>query len=225
MMEIRRIGHIDVVATDVPGAVAQVVAAVEGDGPAIFGFCNAHSVNLARADPAFVTATRAGVFFNDGSGVDIASRLLYGMAKQEVLPPVLGRVHATRRTPWVAILFTTAISFGLIYFVSTQSDSPIIKALGGTTALLLLGVFYAATDGVLPALISRLVPAETRGSGIAAAQTAVALTRFASSLMFGVLWTLQGPGTSLVVFAVLLAAAIPVAALLLRGIDRAEVVP
>ena len=78
MMELRRIGHIDVVATDVPGAVAQVVAAVEGDGPAIFGFCNAHSVNLARADPAFVTATRAGVFFNDGSGVDMASRLLYG---------------------------------------------------------------------------------------------------------------------------------------------------
>jgi MFS family permease len=91
--------------------------------------------------------------------------------------------------------------------------------------LLLLGVFYAATDGVLPALISRLVPAETRGSGIAAAQTAVALTRFASSLMFGVLWTLQGPGTSLIVFAVLLAAASPAAALLLRGIDRAEVAP
>ncbi|MEU4154959.1 MFS transporter [Actinoplanes sp. NPDC026670] len=91
--------------------------------------------------------------------------------------------------------------------------------------LLLLGVFYAATDGVLPALISRLVPAEARGSGIAAAQTAVALTRFASSLMFGVLWTLQGPGMSLVVFAALLAAAIPVAGLLLRGIDRAEVAP
>ncbi|MEV4277869.1 MFS transporter [Actinoplanes xinjiangensis] len=91
--------------------------------------------------------------------------------------------------------------------------------------LLLLGVFYAATDGVLPALISRLVPAETRGSGIAAAQTAVALTRFASSLMFGVLWTLQGPGASLVVFAALLAVAIAVAAVLLRGIDRAEATP
>jgi MFS family permease len=89
--------------------------------------------------------------------------------------------------------------------------------------LLLLGVFYAATDGVLPALISRLVPAETRGSGIAAAQTVVALARFGSSVLFGLLWSLQGPGRSLLLFAVLLVAAIPVAAWLLRGIDRAEV--
>jgi MFS family permease len=98
--------------------------------------------------------------------------------------------------------------------------------IGLTLAVLaLLGVFYAATDGVLPALISRLVPAETRGSGIAAAQTVVALARFASSVLFGLLWSLQGPSRSLVLFAVLLAAAVPAAAWLLRGIDRAEVAP
>ena len=90
-------------------------------------------------------------------------------------------------------------------------------------ALLLLGVFYAATDGVLPALISRLVPAETRGSGIAAAQTVVALSRFASSVLFGLLWSFQGPSRSLVLFAVLLAVVVPVAAWLLRGIDRTPV--
>jgi MFS family permease len=88
--------------------------------------------------------------------------------------------------------------------------------------LMLLGVFYAATDGVLPALISRLVPAEARGSGIAAAQTVVALARFASSVMFGLLWALQGPSRSLVLFAVLLVAAIPLTAWLLRGIDRSQ---
>jgi MFS family permease len=88
--------------------------------------------------------------------------------------------------------------------------------------LLLLGVFYAATDGVLPALISRLVPAETRGSGIAAAQTVVVLGRFASSVMFGLLWSVQGPGRSLLLFAALLTAMVPIAAWLLRGIDRVE---
>ena len=36
----------------------------------------------------------------------MASRLLYGMSRERVLPGALGRVHATRRTPWVAILFT-----------------------------------------------------------------------------------------------------------------------
>ena len=37
----------------------------------------------------------------------MASRLIYGMSKQHVLPPVLGMVHPSRRTPWVAIMFTT----------------------------------------------------------------------------------------------------------------------
>jgi len=65
----------------------------------------------------------------------MASRLLYGMARQRVLPPALGRVLPGRRTPWVAILFTTALAVGLIVVVGR------ISALGGTTALLLLGVF------------------------------------------------------------------------------------
>jgi APA family basic amino acid/polyamine antiporter len=71
----------------------------------------------------------------------MASRLLYGLARQDVLPHVLGRVHPVRRTPWVAILFTTAIAFGLIYFVVRNSQSQAIALLGGTTALLLLCVF------------------------------------------------------------------------------------
>lgn len=78
----------------------------------------------------------------------MASRLIYGMARQEVLPPVLGWVHHGRRTPWVAIIFTTGIAFGLIYFVST-SGSDVVPALGGTTALLLLGVFTIVNVVVL----------------------------------------------------------------------------
>ncbi|MEV1314533.1 MFS transporter [Micromonospora arborensis] len=86
--------------------------------------------------------------------------------------------------------------------------------------LLLLGTFYAATDGVLAALVSRLVAARARGSGIAAAQTTVALARFAASVLFGLLWSVQGPRPALLLFAALLAVAVPIAAWLLRGIDR-----
>ncbi len=78
----------------------------------------------------------------------MASRLLYGMAKQEVLPPPLARVHPTRRTPWVAILFTTALAFGLITYVSFASDDA-ISLLGGTTSLLLLAVFAVVNVAVL----------------------------------------------------------------------------
>ncbi|HET8768457.1 MAG TPA: APC family permease [Pedococcus sp.] len=79
----------------------------------------------------------------------MASRLLYGMARQEVLPPFLGRVHAGRRTPYLSILFTTVIAFGLIVLVTTRSDSDVVAALGGTTALLLLGVFTIVNVCVL----------------------------------------------------------------------------
>ncbi|OAN76895.1 amino acid permease [Sulfitobacter sp. EhC04] len=73
----------------------------------------------------------------------MASRLLYGMAEEKVLPNVLGRVLPNRQTPWVAILFTTALAAGLITFVGAVPD------LGGTTALLLLAVFAVVNVAVL----------------------------------------------------------------------------
>jgi MFS family permease len=82
--------------------------------------------------------------------------------------------------------------------------------------LLMLGAFYAATDGVLAALASRLVPAESRASGISAAQTVVALARFAASVGFGVLWQIAGLSAALLVSSLGLLVAIGVAAVLLR---------
>jgi amino acid transporter len=79
----------------------------------------------------------------------MASRLIYGMARQHVLPPVLGSVHPTRRTPWVAIVFTTAIAFGLIFYVTAFANSSAISLLGGTTSLLLLAVFAMVNVAVL----------------------------------------------------------------------------
>ncbi|MEU9232454.1 MFS transporter [Streptomyces subrutilus] len=61
----------------------------------------------------------------------------------------------------------------------------------------LLGLFYAATDGVLMAAAGPLLPAELRTTGLAVLQTAQALARFAGSLMFGAAWTLWGPGPAL----------------------------
>ncbi|MCV6980433.1 APC family permease [Mycolicibacterium pulveris] len=79
----------------------------------------------------------------------MASRLIYGMARQRVLPPVLGVVHPRTRTPWVAIVFTTSIAFGLIFYVSVFASSTAISVLGGTTSLLLLAVFAMVNVAVL----------------------------------------------------------------------------
>ncbi|MFB9377244.1 APC family permease [Kineococcus gynurae] len=79
----------------------------------------------------------------------MASRLLYGMARQRVLPPALARVHPRRQTPWVAIVVTTGISFALITYVSLDPGSPVVSILGGTTSLLLLTVFCVVNACVL----------------------------------------------------------------------------
>ncbi|QWF81742.1 APC family permease [Amycolatopsis sp. CA-230715] len=72
----------------------------------------------------------------------MASRLLYGMANEKIIPKQLGIVHRGRRTPWVSIVFTSLIA---IILVSTVD----ISVLGGTTALLLLVVFAVVNVAVL----------------------------------------------------------------------------
>lgn len=79
----------------------------------------------------------------------MASRLLYGMAKQGVLPQFLGKVHSTRRTPTLAIIFSTILAIGLVVYVNLDSESGIVGSLGGTTALLLLAVFTVVNIALL----------------------------------------------------------------------------
>ena len=93
-------------------------------------------------------------------------------------------------------------------------------SIGGVASLvvvlLLLGTFYAATDGVLAALATQTVPEESRASGIAAAQTVVALTRFVSSVGFGLMWQLAGRSEALWVMGGALTLALVGATWLLR---------
>ncbi|HEX3207334.1 MAG TPA: APC family permease, partial [Propionibacteriaceae bacterium] len=72
----------------------------------------------------------------------MASRLLYGMANERIIPRPFAFVHPERRTPWVAIVFTSVIAMILV-------TSANISLLGGTTALLLLGVFTIVNIAVL----------------------------------------------------------------------------
>jgi amino acid transporter len=71
----------------------------------------------------------------------MASRLVYGLARQDVLPRSLGHVLAGRRTPWTAIIFTTLLALGLIIYVTLGEGTSVVEALSGTTGLLLLCVF------------------------------------------------------------------------------------
>lgn len=71
----------------------------------------------------------------------MASRLLYGMSRQRVLPRQLGAVLPGRRSPWVAIVFSTALALGLLLYVTSDPESNVVANLSNVTAFLLLCVF------------------------------------------------------------------------------------
>ncbi len=72
----------------------------------------------------------------------MASRLLYGMSRQGIVPDAFGRVLRERRTPYVAIAFTTLLAAILI----STGD---LSDLADTTVLLLLFVFTIVNATVL----------------------------------------------------------------------------
>ncbi|HLG60138.1 MAG TPA: MFS transporter [Vicinamibacterales bacterium] len=59
--------------------------------------------------------------------------------------------------------------------------------------LLLHGAYYAATDGVLVAMVSGVTRTEVRASSLAALTTATSLARLCGSVVAGVIWSWRGP--------------------------------
>jgi MFS family permease len=84
----------------------------------------------------------------------------------------------------------------------------------------LVGSYYAATDGVLPALTAPIVPESVRTSGIAGVQTVMAVGSMLSATVFGTVWSHFGQLQAVAAFAVGLGLAIPVALRLLGGVGR-----
>ena len=84
--------------------------------------------------------------------------------------------------------------------------------------LLLLGIYYAGTEGVLMAMASAAVPPEARASGLAVLATAIALGKMGSSLLFGWMWEGFGDRSAIVVFIGILMAATLVAGFCFRVI-------
>lgn len=77
----------------------------------------------------------------------MASRIIYGMGDQGVMPSVFSRVHPGRRTPWVSIVFTTIIA--LLVLIAIGRNDEALATLGSTTVVLLLIAFVMVNIAVL----------------------------------------------------------------------------
>ena len=88
------------------------------------------------------------------------------------------------------------------------------------TAVVLFGIYYAATDGVLTAMAASVLPSEHSGSGLAVLATASNLARLAASVVFGVLWSYLGISHATVFYLLALIIAIAAAFLTLSRSQR-----
>jgi MFS family permease len=86
--------------------------------------------------------------------------------------------------------------------------------------LLLHGAYYAATDGVIAALVSSATRSEVRASGLATLNTATSLTRLAGSVLVGVIWSWRGPGTVVTIALMGAIATMIASAITLKGTGR-----
>src|ERR687896_1758134 len=99
--------------------------------------------------PTQLFALIALIAVSNGALINLimASRVIYGMGDQDVLPEVFSRVHPSRRTPWVAILFATLVVFTLLATVGRNPTA--LDTLSTTTVVLLLLAFIMVNVSVL----------------------------------------------------------------------------
>jgi len=104
--------------------------------------------------------------------------------------------------------------YALLLVVYALLLGPISGWLVLVAALGLLGTYYAATDGVLMALGSSIIPEEVRGSGLALLRTITSGARLLASILFGAVWTMWGIDAAIFSFGIGLVAAGCLAAVL-----------
>ena len=99
--------------------------------------------------PPLLFAGIALIAVSNGALINMimASRVIYGMADQGVLPAVFSRVHPGRLTPWVSILFTTLVVLTLLATIGRNPDA--LDTLSTTTVVLLLLAFIMVNISVL----------------------------------------------------------------------------
>jgi MFS family permease len=112
--------------------------------------------------------------------------------------------------------------YALLWMVYVLLLLPSAGWLDVCIVLPLFGTYYAATDGVLMAQASAILPTWLRSSGLALLSTATGLARLLASVLFGLLWTWWGVNVAIILFMGALAVII---ALALVGITRTAAGP
>jgi amino acid transporter len=73
------------------------------------------------------------------------SRILYGMAREDVVPGVFSRIHTSRRSPWVALIFSALVVVGLLLVGAALNEAgvgvDVVERLSLVTVVLTLVIY------------------------------------------------------------------------------------
>ena len=143
---------------------------------------------IAAGALALATASDAFIFLILQDKLDLSlglfPLLFVGMTVVYMLLAVpVGRI-ADRIGRGRVLLAGYALLLGVYGALLAPIAGPLLVAI----ALAALGTFYAATDGVLAAFASAIVPEAVRGSGLALLNTTTGVAKLLSSIAFGALW-------------------------------------
>lgn len=112
------------------------------------------------------------------------------------------------------------IGYALLLPVYASLIGPWQGAGLSVVAVVLFGMYYAATDGVLAAIASAVLPVNLRASGLSFVASVTGIARLIASIAFGAVWTFGSAGLAVVVFGVSLVVALALAVVLLRRTVR-----
>jgi MFS family permease len=180
---------------------------------AVVGVPRFRALLIAAGALALATASDAFVFLVLQEKLDLSlglfPLLFVGMTSVYMLLAVpVGRI-ADRIGRGRVLLAGYALLLAVYGALVAPIGGPLLVAL----ALTLMGTYYAATDGVLAAFGSAIVPDAVRGSGLALLNTTTGVMKLLSSIAFGALWTLTSTNTAITVFGAALLLAMGLAAL------------
>ncbi len=198
-----------------PDAVAPARAPSLRGAFALLSIPRYRALVLAGGALALATVSDAFVFLALQKKLDIGTSLFpllfVGSASTYMLLAVPMGKLADRVGRGRVLLGGYAMLF-VVYMLILAPAGGWIVLLG---ALGLLGAYYAATDGVLMAFGSQIVPDEVRGSGLALVGTVTNIGKLIASIAFGALWTVWGINAAVACFAAALVVMMSLAALLL----------
>jgi amino acid transporter len=73
------------------------------------------------------------------------SRILYGMAREDVVPGVFSKIHTSRRSPWVALIFSALVVVGLLLVGAALNEAgvgvDVVERLSLVTVVLTLVIY------------------------------------------------------------------------------------